>query len=517
MNTAWNNGYQTTVNYTYGYYRDLSPNYQRFCMLLRGVDCAITDQEHTHCELGFGQGVSVNIHAASSDGLYWGTDFNPAHAAHAQKMAAQCGIKHQFFDDSFEEFLNREDLPQFDSISLHGIWSWISYENQLIILKFIRKQLKASGIVYISYNCSTGWAANMPIRELFYSHYKFNGKSNNPTQKVSDALEFSQALFDQQPLFLQRHPLAKHKLDDLKKQNPNYLLHEYLNQDWQCFSFQQIVRLFEDIKLSFAGSTDLSTLINEIHLNQEQREFIDQIEHPIFKEQCRDYFVANQFRRDLYVRGKTDLSPLEVKERLRNTHFIFLTTIDALPSTIQGVLGSFDLIHDVYVKIAQQYVKHKYRPITLKQLEESTNLSYKQLLDSLVILCHLGFAQPCLDQMPSSNTLHKCQSLNRYLVTQAKFHNNYQVLANPLTGMGLVYNQFELLTFYVYFIEKITDKNGITQRLQLIFDDLGMVLVGEENQPVADRDENMALLNKQIELLFDRQKIDIVKQLKLFA
>lgn len=26
MTTTWTNGYQTEVNYTYGYYRDLSPN-----------------------------------------------------------------------------------------------------------------------------------------------------------------------------------------------------------------------------------------------------------------------------------------------------------------------------------------------------------------------------------------------------------------------------------------------------------------------------------------------------------
>lgn len=517
MNTAWNNGYQTTVNYTYGYYRDLSPNYQRFCMLLKGVDCPVNDQSHTHCELGFGQGVSINIHAASSDNLYWGTDFNPAHAAHAQNVAAQSDIQQQFFDDSFEEFLNREGLPQFDSISLHGIWSWISYENQLIILKFIRKYLKPSGIVYISYNCSTGWAANMPIRELFYSHYKFNSKSNNPNQKVQDALQFSHELFEQQPLFLQRHPSAKNKLEDLAKQNPNYLIHEYLNQDWQCFSFQQIVRLFEDIKLSYAGTTDLSTLIDDIHLTTEQQQFLDQIDHPIFKEQCRDYFVANQFRRDLYVRGKNTLSGLEVQERLRKTSFVFLATVETLPSHIQGSLGKFDLIHDVYIKIAEQFIANNYRPMTLMQLEQQTTLSYSQLLDAMVVLCHLSIAQPCQNRAPSNAILNKSQSLNRYLLTQAKFHSHYQVLANPLTGMGMVHHQFELLFYYAYFIENKTSKEQIAQLVQQILDDLKIALLDEQAKAITDRLKSIEALEDKVTVFFKQNKIEIAKQLKLFA
>ena len=77
----------------------------------------------------------------------------------------------------------------------------------------------------------------MPIRELFYSHFKFNSKSPNPVQKVKDLLDFSEALLLQEPTFAIRNQNALQKVQELKKQNPNYLIHEYLNQDWQCFSF----------------------------------------------------------------------------------------------------------------------------------------------------------------------------------------------------------------------------------------------------------------------------------------
>ena len=70
MTTAWTDGYQTEVNYTFGYYKDLSPNFQKFCLLLNGVDCSSADVEYNHCELGFGQGVSLNVHATSNFGTF---------------------------------------------------------------------------------------------------------------------------------------------------------------------------------------------------------------------------------------------------------------------------------------------------------------------------------------------------------------------------------------------------------------------------------------------------------------
>jgi hypothetical protein len=70
MTTTWTNGYQTEVNYTYGYYRDLSPNFQKFCLLLNGIESPEAQENQTHCELGFGQGVSINIHAASNEALF---------------------------------------------------------------------------------------------------------------------------------------------------------------------------------------------------------------------------------------------------------------------------------------------------------------------------------------------------------------------------------------------------------------------------------------------------------------
>ena len=50
------------------------------------------------CELGFGQGLSTNIHAAASTMQWYGTDFNPSQAAFAQELAAKSGAGAQLYE-----------------------------------------------------------------------------------------------------------------------------------------------------------------------------------------------------------------------------------------------------------------------------------------------------------------------------------------------------------------------------------------------------------------------------------
>ena len=518
MTTAWTDGYQTTVNYTYGYYKDLSPNFQKFCLLLNGVDCSEPHENHQHCELGFGQGVSLNIHAASNLGTFYGTDFNPAHAAHSNMLAEHSFCPHHFYDLSFEELLHKDDIPMFDSIGLHGIWSWISHENQHIILKFIRRFLKPNGIVYISYNCLTGWAANMPVRELFHSHYNFNSTSANPLQKVKDSLDFSEALLAQDPIFARNNPNAIVKLKNLKTQNPNYLIHEYLNQDWQCFSFQQIVRILEEIKLSYAGSTDLNVHLDTINFSEEHQTFLNQIEHPIFREQCRDYFSNTQFRKDIFIRGKNTLTPLQVKERLLDTAFALLIPIEEIPKTILGYLGEFDLVQDVYQPIQSMYKEYAYQPIKLSNIEKRfPEINHAKFVNAFVILCHLGLAQPCQSKV-SAEALEQSHRLNHYFLKQASFHNNYQVLSCPITGIAFPCDHFTQLFYRAYFIDKL-DLNAalFAQYIQNTLNDLNWLLLDAEKQTINDPVKSLAALTKLAEEFIASDKILIAKQLKLFS
>src|SRR5690606_30638930 len=94
-----------------------------------------------YLELGFGHGLSLNVHAAGNAGEFWGTDFAAPQVANALHLAHAAGSPARILNDSFERLAARDDLPQFDIIVLHGIWSWVSPEVRAQILSIFDRHL----------------------------------------------------------------------------------------------------------------------------------------------------------------------------------------------------------------------------------------------------------------------------------------------------------------------------------------------------------------------------------------
>ncbi len=87
----WTAGYVADIGYTYGYYTELNPLRVKLPFLSAGI---AFPEISTACELGFGQGMSTNIHAVASTVQWWGTDFNPAQAGFAQNWLRLPGLAH---------------------------------------------------------------------------------------------------------------------------------------------------------------------------------------------------------------------------------------------------------------------------------------------------------------------------------------------------------------------------------------------------------------------------------------
>ena len=103
---------------------------------------------------------------------------------------------------ALEELAARDDLPEFDIIALHGIWSWISDENRAVIVELARRKLAVGGMLYISYNCTPGWSPVLPLRHLLTLHAELAGSDGKGIAgRIDSALGFAQTAPDwQQPL-----------------------------------------------------------------------------------------------------------------------------------------------------------------------------------------------------------------------------------------------------------------------------------------------------------------------------
>jgi len=75
--TDWTAGYVADIGYTFGYYQELNPLRVKLAFLNAGL---AVPEFGSACELGYGQGMSANLHAAASVTSWHGTDFNPSQA-----------------------------------------------------------------------------------------------------------------------------------------------------------------------------------------------------------------------------------------------------------------------------------------------------------------------------------------------------------------------------------------------------------------------------------------------------
>ena len=87
--TDWTAGYIAD----FGYYQESNPIRVRLAFLNADL---VSPEQGTHCELGFGQGVSANIHAAAAPLGWFATDFNPSQAGWAAMGVSGSGIVSRF-------------------------------------------------------------------------------------------------------------------------------------------------------------------------------------------------------------------------------------------------------------------------------------------------------------------------------------------------------------------------------------------------------------------------------------
>jgi hypothetical protein len=344
---VWTQGYVADVGYIHGFHRELTPSLLAFAMLLKGLRPPELGRPFAYLELGFGQGFSTNLLAAANPlGSFWGTDFNPSHAAFASRLAADAGTPNvRFLDESFEG-LSALDTPSFDLVGLHGVYSWISRENRQAIVRLIRDKLGFGGLVYNSYNCLPGWSPAMPLRQLLIAH---GAGSSEPTiARLDKALAFAARLAGLEAAYFAVNPGVGRRLESMREASRNYLAHEYLNRDWNPQYHAEVAAEMSDAKLTFATSAHLADHLDALNLTAEARQLLAEIGDPVFRETVRDYFVNQQFRRDIYVKGALRLSAMEQRELLAATRFALLTPRDEVPMKAAFSLGEASFQEEVY-------------------------------------------------------------------------------------------------------------------------------------------------------------------------
>lgn len=507
----WTAGYVTGIDYTYGYYTELNPLRVKLAFLNAGLVCP---EFGTACELGFGQGMSTNIHAAASVTQWHGTDFNPAQAGFSQELAHASGADARLFDEAFADFAHRTDLPNFDYIGVHGIWSWISDANRAVIVDFVRRKLKVGGVLYISYNTQPGWAAMVPMRDLLTGHFEIMSASGQGiASRIDAALEFAEKLLATHPIYARTNPQVAERLKKIKEQNRNYLAHEYFNRDWLPMPFARMAEWLSPAKLNYACSAQYLDHIDTLNLTPGQQALLKEIPDAMFRETVRDFMVNQLFRRDYWVKGARKLNTLAQAEALRVQRVMLVQSRAAVSLKVTGSLGEATLQEAVYDPILDVLID--YQPKTLGQVEQAVKaqgINFGQVMQAAMALIGSGALQAVQDDAVIAKAKKQSGKLNIFLMDKARGSGEISYLASPVTGGGVSVSHFQQL----FLLAKNQGRKQPGEWAQFVWQTLatrGKKIV-KDGKTLETAEENLAELMAQAQSFAEKQ-LPILKALQI--
>lgn len=444
MNEDWSAGYVVETGYTYGAYPELNPVRSAFPLLLKGLRAPRIE---TACELGFGQGCSAAVHAATqADIEWWGCDFAPAQAVFARDLVAASGARAHFFDDAFDEFAERPGMPEFDFVSLHGVWSWVNDAAREKIVAFLRRKLKPGGLVYISYNTQPGWAMAAPLRHLMKRHAETLGAPGlGPAANLDAALLTMQRFFAEDPVYSRLNPGVIDRLEGLLKQDRAYMVHEYMNRDWHPMWFADVEARLANAKLSFATSAYMPDQVEELNVSPGMAGFLRELPDPSLRETFRDFAVQAQFRRDYWLRGLSPLAAADQRRALRDQRVVLARPAGQPLEKARGTFAEVALGGPLYDAILETLGDGQPRPIGELEAAAPAGTPLPQLTTALALMMAQGVVASAQGTETAARGAATARALNLELARRAAEATNLGFLASPVTGGAVTVQRFHQL------------------------------------------------------------------------
>ena len=387
----WMQGYNSDVEYTSNYYKEITPNHLNFVAVLNGIEPIDTSCPFNYCELGCGQGLTIlTLASLYPHGKFWAVDYNPTHIAKAKKIAKEANLTNiVFLENSFQDLVeDTQSLAQMDFMVFHGIYAWVSDENRMNLVKICKKYVVSGGFVYNSYNAKPGWSDGEVLQKLIFGLAKESkGNSLNQIDEVINRLDDIKLI--KSGFFHNNEKAINKRIDDMKDKDRHYLVHEYLNEGWKAFYFSEVSNEMADAKLSYlAQATPAEIYMPSLFEENIQKELatISKLEN---RELLIDLVVNRSFRRDLYIRGYSNkLSPVKQINYFLDKKWILINNTIIEEFKFLLPVGEVDGDKKVYTAIIN-YLREGI--LTTRELLNQTSINAMTMIQILTLLSHNNY------------------------------------------------------------------------------------------------------------------------------
>lgn len=391
--THLEDGYVIDVPYPTFVHRQAMPLWLTCLIQLKGFQAPNIQQPYRYLELGCAMGIHLHLAAAANpNGHFVGVDFNEAQLLVAQEGINKTNIPNlEFIHASFKSLLE-QSLEPFDFIVTHGVWSWVSPENQQILLQLINCLLKPGGVVYCSYMSHPGADQFSSVQKLMFEMSR--NLRGNSASKAVQSLNFVRQLGKcEQGVFNQFAGLNS-KLEELSRDKPNYIAHDFLSEHWHPQHSADMIRNFGQHDIGFVTGAGIAEYLDAISLKPEVRRQMQQLPLVTLQETVRDMALNTLQRQDIYIRSRQQLTAEQWQKKLQTI------MLGLLPNAPVGQDLRLDpkigAITDV-VPIAEKILKILIQGTLsigdlFKQLQ--LRISIFQLSDIILLLMWAGYIHP---------------------------------------------------------------------------------------------------------------------------
>lgn len=357
-------GYILDASYPTTFFRELSPVWLNYVAALNGAAPRELGQTFTYLELGCGTGFSSLVHAAAFPSAeFHACDFNPICIAACEQRAGALAIRNvRFHEASFDELLTR-NLPEFDFIVLHGVYSWVDNPVQQSIRQLIRENLKPGGLVYLSYNCLPGWTCEVPLRKLLLEFAA--ASKGDSSQRTEHAVHTLKRLRSSGLEFFRANPSAITAVDAYARSDSSYMAHEFLDEAWEPRYSVDVADEMMEAEVSYLGSATLVDNHEPLIIDSSTAEAISGLETARQRQLATDFAVNRQFRRDVFVRPSENDENVDVARNLSDVVIGCLGNPATISTTIQVPRGRVNF-HADFIQELRPLMSRG--PATLRQV-----------------------------------------------------------------------------------------------------------------------------------------------------
>jgi len=503
----WKDGYITEVEYVHGVYRELGPSALNFVLLLQSLEPIALKDGFTYCDLGCGQGESINFFAACHpEGEFHAVDFNYAHIAGARSLAHQAHINNvTFWEASFADLAELE-LPDFDFITLHGVYTWVGQQNRQRIVDFLRDKLKPGGVVYLSYNSLPGWSSHAPLRHLLSSYA--DTQSGSLETRVERAICFVERLMASGASFFEANPSAKEFFEYVCTLPKNYLVHEFFNSDWTLFYHAEVVRHLAAAKLTFVGSGCFADNQDMLRLSASQQQVLDGISDRVMRETVKDFAVAPLLRRDVFTRGRRRLTAAEQLEHVGRSHFALVVPQAKIERKALFPVGEVLFDRELYDPVLFALEEKPQSLDQLLQRPELSALGQARVIEALMVLLSAEYMMPAVE--PELKTLISTRRLNGTILERKLDDIDKQFLASPVLQSGIKVDWLERLLLLCEINKEAEPMAYIWGRMEA-----NRHMLTRDGEILHGKEENLEEVARAIET-FCSCKLPLLRQLGVF-